>query len=154
VPAGAWLEFWATLDVIGRDRWPATRCRLASRTRYESRPACWIRDTIPHGLPWPQGRARADRSAALVQDHHFTIDPTWRNHQHVLNQSWPPGSRRIRDQPQRIPVWVRMVWAIDGEQWMHGHASRWTPRHVFVELGDARLATLGVWVRPGEVRRR
>jgi hypothetical protein len=49
---------------------------------------------------------------------------------------------------------VRVVWAVDGEQWMQGRASRWTTRHVFVELADARLATLGVWVTPAEVRRR
>jgi hypothetical protein len=100
------------------------------------------------------GSSSAERSAALVQDHHFTIDPTWRTHQHILNESWPRGSRSIPDQPQRIPVWVRVVWAVDGEQWMQGHASRWTTRHVFVELADARLATLGVWVTPAEVRRR
>jgi hypothetical protein len=99
------------------------------------------------------GRARADRSTALLHDDHFVIDPTWRDHQRVLNQSWPPGPRWIPDRP-RIPVWVRVVWADDGEQWMHGHASRWTSRHVFVEVGDARLATLGVWVTPVEVRRR
>jgi hypothetical protein len=48
----------------------------------------------------------------------------------------------------------RIVWADDGEQWVHGHGSRWTSRHVFVEVGDPRLATLGVWVTPAEVRRR
>jgi hypothetical protein len=106
------------------------------------------------GLPFGAGSSSAERSAALVQDHHFTIDPTWRTHQHVLNESWPRGSRSIPDQPQRIPVWVRVVWSVDGEQWMHGHASRWTTWHVFVELADARLATLGVWVTPAEVRRR
>jgi hypothetical protein len=100
------------------------------------------------------GSSSSRGSTALVQDHHFTIDPTWRTHQHILNESWPNGSRWIPDQPKRIAVWVRVVWALDGEQWMQGHASRWTARHVFVELGDARLATLGIWVTPAEVHRR
>lgn len=30
----------------------------------------------------------------------------------------------IPDQRERIPVWVRVVWAVDGEQWMHVHVSR------------------------------
>jgi hypothetical protein len=67
---------------------------------------------------------------------------------------WPPGSRWILDQRRRIAVWVRIVWADDGKQWVHGHGSRWTSRHVFVEVGDPRLATVGVWVTPAEVRRR
>jgi hypothetical protein len=63
-----------------------------------------------------------------------------------------PGD--IPDQRDPILVKVRVVWQRDGEEWIDSDATRWTDRVVFVTFGDRRLSTIGVWVAPGDVRRR
>lgn len=73
--------------------------------------------------------------------------------QAVLNESWPDQPRGLsRREP--IDVQVRIVWAVDGEQWIDGRAVRWTGRHVYVEFDDRRIRTTGVWVAPADVVRR
>jgi hypothetical protein len=73
--------------------------------------------------------------------------------QKQLNSAFPRNARSIPDQPRDIEVWVRIVWEHDGEMSHMGRATCWTDRVVFVEFGDERLATIGVWVKPGDVRR-
>jgi hypothetical protein len=74
--------------------------------------------------------------------------------QEQRNSAFPRNARSIPDQPRDIDVWVKVVWERDGEMWHQGRATRWTDRVVFVEFGDERLATIGVWVKPYDVRRR
>jgi hypothetical protein len=82
------------------------------------------------------------------------LSPHQQRLQAILNERFPRDARTIKDQPVGIDVWARIVWERDGEMWMMGSATRWTRTHVFVEFGDRRLATRGVWVKPGDVRRR
>lgn len=82
--------------------------------------------------------------------------------QRVLNESWPLldrctgqwHARGIPDQPDPIPVTVRVVFETDGEVSLDGLAIRWTKTHVRVSVGDRRLITHGVWVLAEDVRRR
>jgi hypothetical protein len=82
-----------------------------------------------------------------------------RDSQAVLNESWPLSdkagghARGIEDQPEPIDVEVRIEWATDGEEWLHGRAHRWTKSHVFVRFLDPRSLTEFVWVRARDVRR-
>ena len=45
---------------------------------------------------------------------------------------------------------MRLVWDT-GDEWHDGSARRWWQRHVWVELDDRRLGTVGVWVEAGDV---
>jgi hypothetical protein len=74
--------------------------------------------------------------------------------QTITNERFPRDARSIPNQRNPISVRVRVVWERDGEEWIDGDATRWTDRVVFVTFGDRRLSTIGVWVVPGEVRRR
>ena len=60
-------------------------------------------------------------------------------------ESWP-----IPDQPNPIPVRVRVVWDGGKEEWIDGLARRWTRESVFVAFSDDRRSTPGVWVKPEE----
>jgi hypothetical protein len=72
-----------------------------------------------------------------------------------LNQAFPPDARHIPDRPRQIPVWVRVVWEADGEEWCAGSAARWTRTHVLVWFStEPRSQIGGIWVVPGDVRRR
>lgn len=79
----------------------------------------------------------------------------------VLNESWPlrdrKGARHARgipDQPNPIPVEVRLELDPDGEVWLPGRAARWTRTHVYVNgLADDRIAIRAVWVVAADVRR-
>jgi hypothetical protein len=90
----------------------------------------------------------------MTKDGYGIPDPTWRRHQRALNAAFPRDARSIPNQAEEIDVWVRVVWERDGEIWHMGRATRWTDAHVFVEFGDERLATIGVWIKPEDVRRR
>jgi hypothetical protein len=83
-----------------------------------------------------------------------TPGPPGSRWQRILNESFPRDARDIPAQRDPIPVRVRVVWKRDGEEWVDGEATRWTERVVFVEFRDRRLSTIGVWVRPNDVRRR
>jgi hypothetical protein len=83
-----------------------------------------------------------------------TPGPTGGHWQTITNERFPPDARTIPDQRHPIPVIVRVVWKRDGEEWIDGDAIRWARTHVFVTFGDRRLSTIGVWVAPGDVRRR
>jgi hypothetical protein len=74
--------------------------------------------------------------------------------QRILNVTFPRNARDIPTHRDPIPVRVRVVWKRDGEEWIDGEATRWTDRIVFVEFWDRRLATIGTWVKPRDVRRR
>jgi len=70
----------------------------------------------------------------------------------LANASWPRFPRRVPTRP-RIPVTVRLVWS-DKEEWVHGHATRWSGRHVFVAVWHDRVRPVhGVWVDAADVRR-
>lgn len=87
-------------------------------------------------------------------------DPSWkhpatRRRQDVLNgtgarepdhECWPP-----------IPITVRVVWSVDGEQWIKTMALGWTGRAaplVYVEMLDRRCRTRAIWLRAEDVKRR
>jgi len=77
--------------------------------------------------------------------------------QRVLNQDAPPGRRAIGPDQGRIPVTARIVWSIEGEQYVDADATRWTKTQVFVRSSgiSARLAgTEGVWINAADVVRR
>ncbi|GAB3838190.1 hypothetical protein [Kribbella italica] len=67
--------------------------------------------------------------------------------QTALNESWPPNARDIPEQAGR-PVRARVVWSVDGEEWIDGRATKWVPGHVFVAIGDRRCNPVGFWL-PG-----
>jgi len=71
--------------------------------------------------------------------------PPRRQWQRVLNTSWPlrddksqPHARGIKDAEHPIAVTVRIIWEVDGEEWIDGTATRWHGRSVFVRVDDAR----------------
>lgn len=76
--------------------------------------------------------------------------------QDVTNESWPPGTiaRTLRDADHAIDVTARVVFALDGEQYLPGRATRWTRQHVCVAISDPRLQVSFVWLNPADVRRR
>ncbi|TWE07355.1 hypothetical protein [Rudaeicoccus suwonensis] len=70
----------------------------------------------------------------------------------LLNQSWPPNARTIRNAPTPIRVEARLVWE-DGQEWVPAHATRWTRKYVFLSLWHRRLLIQGAWLDPVDVRR-
>jgi len=81
--------------------------------------------------------------------------------QKILNEHWPlqdskgqPHARGIPNQPNPSPVRARVEREGDGEEWVEATARRWTRQAVFVTFGDERPQTIGVWLRPKDVRRR
>jgi hypothetical protein len=76
----------------------------------------------------------------------------WRQ---VLNMHWPPRPKAFELREPGIPVRVRIVWDLDGEEYLDGVARRWDDGHVYVEINDqTRLQGNGVWVKPQDVYRR
>lgn len=71
------------------------------------------------------------------------------NYQNVTN-SLPARNRPDRT---RLPVRARLVWELDGEEWVDAQALRLDPigPAVFVEFGDARCRFTGVWLHPDDV---
>lgn len=78
--------------------------------------------------------------------------------QDVSNEHWPPlgVARSLRQVPaeQQIEVTGRVVFAVDGEEWLPGTAVRWTRQNVCVRFGDPRLQVGYLWLAPADVRRR
>ena len=76
--------------------------------------------------------------------------------QEVRNEQWPPPAiaRRLKERPDRRPVWVAIEWESDGWQWMRGMAVTWDQQHFKVSVEDKRLQVGLVWVVPKHVRRR
>lgn len=106
----------------------------------------------PHAVVAERGRS--GRRLLGVAQEYGRLGQDRSKWQKILNQDWPANARVIRDQAQPIPVRARIVWERDGEEWIEGRAVRWTRSHVFVAFGDERWQVLGVWLRPGDVRRR
>ncbi len=74
--------------------------------------------------------------------------------QQILNSDWPKYPENFVERPP-IPVWVRVEWDRDGEQWCPGEADRWN--HWFVRLqfdSEPRAIQRLTWVKPRDVRRR
>lgn len=71
----------------------------------------------------------------------------------VLNRHWPARPRAFTDHRPGVPVTARVVFAGDGETWLHGHAIRWDETHIYVEADDRRLRANGVWLKPDDVYR-
>lgn len=84
---------------------------------------------------------------------HAAPEPSYGRWQRVLNESWPPNPRDIKNRPA-IAVTVRIVFERDGEQLLEAQAVRWTGRHVYCEVHDARLQATGAWVDAADVVRR
>lgn len=81
---------------------------------------------------------------------HAAIQPS--PFQRILNLNYPPSAGRV---PQRafIPIEVRLVWAVDGEEWTRTSANGWTSTHVRVLLHDKRTVANVIWVVASDVRR-
>lgn len=70
------------------------------------------------------------------------------NTQHVLN------GLGARDRPERpkVQVSARVIWEIDGEEWVVGDALRLDPGvAIFVQFADPRCKFTGVWLGPNDV---
>jgi hypothetical protein len=82
------------------------------------------------------------------------LGPPGRDHQQILNSDWPKYPTNFVYRAP-MPVWVRVEWARDGEQWCPGVADRWNKWFVRVKFIDEPRAAQGLtWVRPYDVRRR
>jgi hypothetical protein len=84
----------------------------------------------------------------------------WKKIQKILNQSWPLHDRNGKAHARGIPdrpsilVRARIVWELDGEEWIDARATRWTRTHVHVEFADPRAQINGAWLRADDVKRR
>lgn len=81
--------------------------------------------------------------------------------QTIHNQSWPlvdeHGKRHARGIPRTsnpINVEVRILFDVDGEQWLNGLADGWHGQHVGVLVTDVRVKANRVWVDASDVKRR
>ncbi|WP_328321860.1 hypothetical protein OHA70_25525 [Kribbella sp. NBC_00382] len=78
--------------------------------------------------------------------------------QDVTNEHWPPPAvaRTLQPFPSdyRIDVDARLVWEVDGEEWVEATAIAWTQHHVKLFCQDPRLLVPYVWLAPADVRRR
>jgi hypothetical protein len=81
------------------------------------------------------------------------MSPMHNKWQRATNETWPANPRSIKEQP-RIAVRARVVWDEDGEEWVEGHAIRWTQHHVLVSISDPRCHTIGFWLAPADVKRK
>lgn len=73
---------------------------------------------------------------------------TWKYWQGIVN------ALPARDRPNRppVPVRTRIVWSVDGEEWLDGEAERLDPgRAIYVRLHDRRCSLLGAWLHPDDV---
>ena len=88
------------------------------------------------------------RPALPIQPEHVHA---WRT---VLNMHWPARPASFSTHHPGNPVRVRIIWELDGEEFVEGTATRWDADHVYVQLRDtARLQGNGVWVKPTDVYR-
>jgi len=77
-----------------------------------------------------------------------------RGSQQILNGDWPRYPENFVQRPP-LPVWVRIEWDKDGEQWCPGVADRWNRSFVRVRFDREPRAIQGMtWVKPHDVRRR
>jgi hypothetical protein len=53
-----------------------------------------------------------------------------------------------------VPVMVRVVWAVDGEELVQTTALVWSGQAVYVRLADPRCRTNAVWLDGADVQRR
>jgi hypothetical protein len=69
-----------------------------------------------------------------------------------LNLDYPPSAGGV---PLRafVPVEVRLVWSVDGEEWIRTSANAWTTNRVRVLLYDKRAVANIIWVAASDVRR-
>jgi hypothetical protein len=84
-----------------------------------------------------------------------TPGPTGVGTQLITNSCWPRYPTNFRER-EPIPVWVRIVWARDGEEWCAGEADRWNPWFVRVRFDytEPRAVQRLTWVQPRDVHRR
>ncbi|PWD49955.1 hypothetical protein C8046_03935 [Serinibacter arcticus] len=77
--------------------------------------------------------------------------------QTIVNAVSEPGRFPLDwvDAPESgpIPVTVRLLWAIDGEEWVTARARAWTRSLVLVELRDPRWRVGAAWLPARDVRR-
>ena len=104
-------------------------------------------------LAWATRRALVDPFVQVFDTgrmDHAAIQPS--PFQRILNLNYPPSAGRV---PQRafIPIEVRLVWAVDGEEWTRTSANGWTSTHVRVLLHDKRTVATVIWVVASDVRR-
>lgn len=83
--------------------------------------------------------------------------------QAVTNEHWPPPAiaRTLKpfDSEHHRDVLARIVWAVDGEEWVPAKAIAWTPsdratppEYVKLWCDDPRLQVPYAWLRPADVR--
>ncbi|UFU03419.1 hypothetical protein LQF12_02075 [Ruania suaedae] len=88
----------------------------------------------------------------------MTVQSWWQladRTQPILNARRVPPRRAQRRLTPPVPVVATIEWEIDGPEQLHTVATRWTSAgDVLVEINDLRRATLGVWLRRGDVVRR
>jgi hypothetical protein len=83
--------------------------------------------------------------------------------QAATNEHWPAPAvaRELKPFPSEHhrDVLARIVWKVDGEEWVPAKAIAWTPsdretppQYVKVSCGDPRLLVPYVWLKPTDVR--
>jgi hypothetical protein len=92
-----------------------------------------------------------DTGCVTAIDRRWGPEAEWQN---ALNQRFPPNARRLRDQPNPVTVYARVVWERDGEEWAPGTAIRWDRHHALVRIDDLRCRGIGSWLPPEDLRPR
>jgi hypothetical protein len=83
---------------------------------------------------------------------------SWNAHadrwQDILNELPVPPRAAQKDAQPPVRVQARIRWARDGAETIDTVVNAWTSKAVLVEIIDVRRRIHGVWLAPGDVRRR
>lgn len=74
--------------------------------------------------------------------------------QEIVNELPIPSMSAQVVAPALVPVTVRIVWSVDGEERIATYALGWSGRSALVRIEDQRRQTIGVWLDAGDVERR
>ena len=77
--------------------------------------------------------------------------PGWSPGQAILNDTGARMPEHTLD-PQ-VPIFARIVWEDDGEEYLDTVALGWTGRDVYVRMTDTRYELRAVWLDARDVTR-
>jgi integrase/recombinase XerC len=131
--------------------------------RYQGRHGTGFNDEAqPEGWLFPAKGGAAQLSAHWIGKMTGTALPSgWSAHslRHAFATAAYASERDLRAVQellghQKPETTARYAAVPDGALQAAVAGTRWTRTYVFVQLDDPRQATIGIWLRPGDVRRR